>query len=413
MYSFEQDRNKHQRESTNNKVAQVLKDLNATKNGLTTEQAKERLEQYGPNTIPRETVSPFWQFLRTLWNPLSWVMEIAAIISIALQDYVDFALVVALLLCNSIIAFIESRQAGNAIDDLMKSLAPICLCYRDGKLDTKFNPEGLVPGDLISVRIGSIVPADCTLLEGDGLLCDQSSLTGESLPVERGIGEEVYSGSIVKRGESLAVVHATAEKTLFGKTAGLVSGESNTNGQFQQILSQVGWFCIALIAAGFVIELAVQFGARRKPCSNGNCETLSNALVLIVGGIPVAMPTVLSVTLAIGAHQLAQKDAIVSRLTAIEELSGMDVLCSDKTGTLTKNLLSVTNPISYNSKASGDDILFKAAISVPKDASDPIDTVLVSSLSDERKQEATQYSHVEYHPFHPIKKNHMGKNSRT
>jgi H+-transporting ATPase len=166
----------------------------------------------------------------------------------------------------------------------------------------------------------------------------------------------------------------------------------------------VSWFCITLILIGVIIELAVQFGGRRHDCLFGECPTISNALVLIVGGIPIAMPTVLSVTLAVGAHQLARADAIVCRLSAIEDLSGMDVLCSDKTGTLTKNELSVVDPVSFIDDYTERDILFMAALSVPKNPSDPIDTVLIKSLTEEELQKTKKYEQLEYHPFHPKEK---------
>jgi H+-transporting ATPase len=392
-----------EREKTPEEIQKLLTDLETSEEGLTTASATERLTKYGPNKIDSEKVNPVLQFLASMWNPLAWVMEIAAIIAIALLDYGDFVLILILLLVNSTIAFFESRSAQKAIDALINSLSPTCLCYRDGKLKQDLSPEDLVPGDVILIRIGSIVPADCVLLQEDGLLVDQSSLTGESLPVNKGHGGEVYAGSIIKRGEVRAVIICTGKNTRFGKTAELVA-TATSDGQFQMVLSQVGWFCIGIIALGVIIELAIQFGVRHKPCVGTNCPTVGNILVLIVGGIPVAMPTVLSVTLAIGAHQLAQKDAIVSRLTAIEDLSAMDILCSDKTGTLTKNELSVNDPISYNEKYKVEDILFLAALSVPGEPGDPIDVVLVKSISEDQKAVAKGYKMIQYHPFHPINK---------
>jgi len=353
-------------EKDKQKIAKKLEKLKCTEDGLTAEEAQERVGQYGRNELEQDKPNPILQFFKSLWNPLSWTMEIAAIVSIVLLDYADFALVIALLLVNATITFLESRQASNAIDALMKSLAPSCLCYRDGELKHDFNPVELVPGDIILLRIGYIIPADCMLLHGhDTILVDQSAITGESLPVDRRGGQKVLSGSIVKRGEIKALVVHTGKDTVFGRTA-MLTNEKRGTSQFQKILSQVSYFCIVLIGIGVVIELAVQFGGRRKDCSFGECTTISNALVLIVGGIPIAMPTVLSVTLAVGAHQLARKDAIVCRLSAIEDLSGMDVLCSDKTGTLTKNELSVVDPVSFQDDYGARDILFMAALSVPK-----------------------------------------------
>jgi H+-transporting ATPase len=391
-------------EKENQLIAKELKELECTEDGLTTDSIQERVEKYGRNELSQEKENPILQFFKSLWNPLSWTMEVAAIVSIVLLDYADFALVIALLLVNATITFLESRQASNAIDALMQSLAPTCLCYRDGELKHDFNPAELVPGDVILIRIGYIIPADCLLLHGhDTILVDQSAITGESLPIDKRPGSEVLSGSIVKRGEIKALVTRTGENTVFGKTA-MLTNEKRGTSQFQKILTQVSWFCIVLIVIGVIIELAVQFGGKRHGCSFGDCPTILNSLVLIVGGIPIAMPTVLSVTLAVGAHQLARHEAIVCRLSAIEDLSGMDVLCSDKTGTLTKNELTVNDPVTFIDDYASRDVLFMAALSVPKNPSDPIDTVLIRSLTEEELQSSKKYEQLEYHPFHPKEK---------
>jgi len=408
-YSFDEARSDEEVDETKvQKVKETFEKLESSPKGLTNEEAEKRIAQYGPNLMKKTSKSPFLLFFSTMWNPLSWVMEIAAIVSIALQDYVDFALILILLLFNSTISFVEALQAGKAISVLLKSLAPSCLCLRDGSLDKSMPAEKLVPGDIVKINIGCVVPADCILFEGSGLLVDESSLTGESMPVEKSVGAEIFSGSVVKRGEMLAVVHATGQNTFFGKSASLVAGDRET-GQFHLILKQVGYFCISIIAVGVLIELVVQFGYRKEPCVGKNCSTLNNALVLIVGGIPIAMPTVLSVTLAIGAHQLAKSNVIVSRLTSIEDLSGMDMLCSDKTGTLTKNELTITDPVSYSDKFEGSDILYYAALSVPESSVDPIDIALLNALSDDQKEERKKSKHLKYSPFHPKKKTTSAK----
>lgn len=389
-------------------IAKTFQDLNSSPKGLDSTEAQSRIARYGQNTIEENKENPFLQILKSFWNPLAWLMEIAAIVSLCLQSWADAGLIFLLLIINATISFVESRQAASSISVLLKSLAPTCIALRDGKQNPQFPPPDLVPGDIVIIKIGSIIPADCLVLKGEGLLVDQSGITGESLPVEKSEGDEVLSGSICKRGEVPAIVIRTGKDTVFGKTAKLTAGAKN-EGQFAKILAQVGWFCISFIAVGVVIELIVQFGVRRYPCTINSCLTLNNVLVLIVGGIPVAMPTVLSITLAIGAHQLAQQDAIVSRLSAIEDLCAMDVLCSDKTGTLTKNELSIQNPISYNSRYTPEEVLFLAAISVPADASDPIDVVLQKSLDEKQLERAKQYSHLEYHPFHPIEKSTWAK----
>ena len=208
---------------------------------------------------------------------------------------------------------------------------------RDGTWVTPPSRE-LVPGDVIRLRLGDIVPADARLLEGDPVEVDQSALTGESLPVTREAGEAVFSGSIVRQGEIDALVYATGAHTYFGKTAQLVEDVQAVS-HFQRAVLKIGNFLIVLAPA--LVTVITAFSILR---GNAVLTTLQFALVLTVAAIPVAMPTVLSVTMAVGARLLATKKAIVSRLVAIEELAGVDVLCSDKTGTLTQNKLTLGDP---------------------------------------------------------------------
>ncbi|CAK4906833.1 unnamed protein product, partial [Aphanomyces euteiches] len=234
----------------------------------------------------------------------------------------------------------------------MGQLAPEAKVFRDGAI-AKIPADQLVPGDVIRVRLGDVLPADLKFLEGDPVKIDQSSLTGESLPVTKSTGDEGYSGSVCKQGEIEAVVTNTGVNTFLGRAASQIAG-AESHGRLQEVLTTVGNFCMVSIVLWCVIELIVQMGSRKdeNPCLiiTDGCLGVANILVLIVGGIPVAMPTVLSVTLAIGSSALAKENAIVTRLTSIEEMASMEVLCSDKTGTLTLNKLSVDkdNLIAYN-----------------------------------------------------------------
>ena len=240
----------------------------------------------------------------------------------------------------------------------------------------------LVPGDIISVKLGDIIPADARLLEGDPLKVDQSALTGESLPVTKNPGDEIFSGSTCKQGEIEAVVIATGVHTFFGKAAHLVDSTQNV-GHFQLVLTSIGNFCICSIAVGMVIEIIVMYPIQHRQYRKG----IDNLLVLLIGGIPIAMPTVLSVTMAIGSHKLSQQGAITKRMTAIEEMAGMDVLCSDKTGTLTLNKLSVDrNLVEVFAKGvDKDHVILLAARASRTENQDAIDAAIVGMLADPKE----------------------------
>ncbi|XP_024021857.1 ATPase 9, plasma membrane-type [Morus notabilis] len=341
-----------------------------------------------------------------MWNPLSWVMEAAAIMAIVLAngggqppDWQDFIGIVILLLINSTISFMEENNAGNAAAALMAGLAPKTKVLRDGKW-TEQEAAILVPGDIISIKLGDIVPADARLLDGDALKIDQSALTGESLPVTRGPSDEVFSGSTVKQGEIEAIVIATGVHTFFGKAAHLVDS-TNQVGHFQKVLTAIGNFCICSIALGMVIELVVMYPIQKRKYRDG----INNLLVLLIGGIPIAMPTVLSVTMAIGSHRLSQQGAITKRMTAIEEMAGMDVLCSDKTGTLTLNKLTVDkNMIEVFVKdVDKDDLILLGARASRVENQDAIDACIVGMLGDP-KEAREGITEVHFLPFNPVDK---------
>ncbi|KAL0668424.1 hypothetical protein Bca4012_031128 [Brassica carinata] len=266
--------------------------------------------------------------------------------------------------------------------------------------DKKWNEidaSELVPGDIVSIKLGDIIPADARLLEGDPLKIDQATLTGESLPVTKNPGSSVFSGSTCKQGEIEAVVIATGVHTFFGKAAHLVDSTTHV-GHFQKVLTSIGNFCICTIAVGMAIEIVVIYGLQKRAYRVG----IDNLLVLLIGGIPIAMPTVLSVTMAIGAHRLSQQGAITKRMTAIEEMAGMDVLCSDKTGTLTLNKLSVDkNLIEIFKKGIDKDMaVLMAARAARLENQDAIDTAIVSMLSDPKEARAG-IKELHFLPFSP------------
>lgn len=387
-------------------VEEVFKELQCTKEGLSTEEGQKRLAIFGPNKLEEKKESKILKFLGFMWNPLSWVMESAAIMAIALAngggkppDWQDFVGIVALLIINSTISFIEENNAGNAAAALMAGLAPKTKILRDGKWSEQ-DAAILVPGDVISIKLGDIVPADARLLDGDPLKIDQSALTGESLPVTKNPSDEVFSGSTCKQGEIEAVVIATGVHTFFGKAAHLVDSTDSV-GHFQKVLTAIGNFCICSIAVGMLIEIIVMYPIQHRKYRDG----IDNLLVLLIGGIPIAMPTVLSVTMAIGSHRLSQQGAITKRMTAIEEMAGMDVLCSDKTGTLTLNKLTVDkNLIEVSGKGvDKDTVLLLAARASRVENQDAIDASIVGMLPDPKEARAG-ITEVHFFPFNPVEK---------
>ena len=380
--------------------------------GLTTEQAAQRLAEYGPNKLPEESRNPILVYLSYMWNPLSWAMEAAAIIAIALLDYVDFALILCLLIVNATISYVEEANADKAIKALTSALAPKAKVLRDATVST-IEASELVPGDIIIVRLGDIVPADIKILS-DGaaskdletpMQVDQAALTGESLPVKKYSGDVAFAGSTIKQGERHCVVYATGMNTFFGRAAALLGG-ATSEAHLQQIMTKIGFTCLITIGVWIVIELGVQFGHYDHECSGGSgmCPTLTNLLVIIVGGIPIAMPTVLSVTLALGAYNLAKDGAIVSRMSAVEEMAGMDILCSDKTGTLTLNKLTVD--VTNCAPGEGfdvDDVLKYGALSANIVTEEPIDMVLHDSYP-YKDSLWEDYKLNKFVPFNPVDK---------
>ncbi|KAF8400557.1 hypothetical protein HHK36_013856 [Tetracentron sinense] len=387
-------------------VEEVFEQLKCTKEGLTREEGEQRLQIFGPNKLEEKTESKFLKFLGFMWNPLSWVMEIAALMAIGLAngggkppDWQDFVGIIVLLIINSTISFIEENNAGNAAAALMAGLAPKTKVLRDGKWSEE-EAAILVPGDVISIKLGDIVPADARLLEGDPLKIDQSALTGESLPVTKHPGDEIFSGSTCKQGEIEAVVIATGVHTFFGKAAHLVDS-TNQVGHFQQVLTAIGNFCICSIAIGMVVEIVVMYPIQQRKYREG----IDNLLVLLIGGIPIAMPTVLSVTMAIGSHRLSEQGAITKRMTAIEEMAGMDVLCSDKTGTLTLNKLTVDKTMIevFVKDMDKDTVVLIAARASRVENQDAIDTSIVGVLADPKEARAG-ITEVHFLPFNPVEK---------
>ncbi|WP_428534532.1 plasma-membrane proton-efflux P-type ATPase [Rhodopila sp.] len=375
-------------------LSEVEKKLQTSADGLSQAEAVKRLIQYGPNEIEEKKQNVLLKILSYFWGPIPWMIEIAVILSGVVRHWPDFFIILILLVSNAAVGFFEERQAGDAIDALKATLAIKARVKRDGKWITPPARE-LVPGDVIRLRLGDIVPADARLLDGDEVSLDQSALTGESLPASRKPGDAVFSGSIVRRGEIGALVYATGGKTYFGKTAELVE-TAVTVSHFQKAVLRIGNYLIML--AVVLVSVIIAIGIYR---GNAILTTLQFALVLTVAAIPVAMPTVLSVTMAVGARLLAKKQAIVSKLVAIEELAGVDVLCADKTGTLTQNKLTLGDPFCLD-RIAADQIILAGALASRAENDDTIDLAVLGGLKD--KQALKPFTVTHFMPFDPVHK---------
>jgi H+-transporting ATPase len=374
-------------------LPQLLTQLVSSADGLSQAEAEKRLRQYGPNAIAEKKDNPLLKFLTYFWGPIPWMIEGAVILSAIVEHWLDFGVILLLLCSNAVVGFWEEHQAGDAIAALRSKLAVTARVRRDGKW-TNPNASDLVPGDVIRLRLGDIVPGDARLLAGDPIEVDESALTGESLPATRKAGDAVFSGSIMRQGETDAMVYATGTNTYFGKTAQLVES-AHTVSHFQRAVLKIGDYLIILASALVLLIVAVAI-VRRDPI----LDTLEFALVLLVAAIPVAMPTVLSVTMAVGAKLLAKKQAIVTRLAAIEELAGVDVLCSDKTGTLTENKLTLGDPFSVNGVAAAQ-VVLEAALASRAEDKDTIDLAVIAGVKDDALK---SYQILHFEPFDPVHK---------
>ncbi|KAJ3526738.1 hypothetical protein NM688_g8224 [Phlebia brevispora] len=365
-------------------VDDVFKLLQCTEAGLDGAEAARRLELFGPNRLESEEQNPFLQFLGFMWNPLSWVMEAAALVAIVVSngegmppDWEDFI----------------------GIISLMDSLAPKAKVKRDGQWN-EIESADLVPGDMVAFKIGDIVPADCRLIEAVNVSIDQAALTGESLPISKKVGDQCFSGSTCKQGEAEGVVISTGANTFFGRAASLVGQDDDTTGHLQKILAQIGSFCLVVIGVFIIAEIFCLYAGFRYHYRRG----INDILVLLIGGIPIAMPTVLSVTLAVGAQQLAKYKAIVTRITAIEELAAVTILCSDKTGTLTTNKLTIDKTtLKTYGPFTADDVILLAAYASRTENMDAIDACVVGTLGDPARARAG-IKLLDFKPFNPLKR---------
>ncbi len=374
-----------------------FKKVSSSKNGLSQREADKRLEQYGYNEIADKKANPVKKFLSKFYGPIPIMLFIVIALSFFLGKYIDAYIVIGLLLFNGIAGFLEEFKADNTLELLKNRLSVNVNVERDGnwkKMPAKF----LVPGDVIRVRLGDIVPADCLIIEGDYLSVDQSMLTGESLPVDKKEGEIIFSSSTVREGEATALVLKTGNKTSFGKTADLVriaSGRIHLEDDILRLIKYLIYIDLALIAVVFIVSFLSDISI---------LTIIPFSLLILLASVPVALPAAFTVAMAYGTERLSSKNILVTKLEAIEEASTMNVVCLDKTGTITGNQLSVSEPFNYG-KFSREEVLFYGAIASRREDNDEIDTAIIDGFKkyDSKKLESG-YKLVKFIPFSPATK---------
>jgi H+-transporting ATPase len=363
-------------------------------NGLTTGEAQSRLRQFGPNAVPEEKRQPLLLFLRKLWGPVPWMLEASLGLELGLGRYTQAAIIALLLFFNAVISFLQENRAQNALGLLRKRLSIQAKVLRDGTWQT-IPSQDLVPGDMIHVRMGDFIPADIDLLKGQ-LSIDQSALTGESLAVEVGQGKKAFAGAIVQRGEADGAVTATGRQTYFGKTAELVRGAKAASHLEAVILRIVRY----LVAVDVILVVGVLAYSWFHAISFADAIPFS--LMLLIASVPVALPATFTLASAMGARELAANGVLVTRLSAIEEAAAMDVLCSDKTGTITRNQLTLS-AIFPNAPHTEMDVLRLAALSSDESSQDPIDLAILRAAH-QRGLHVEKPADIRYTPFDPLTK---------
>ena len=381
-------------EAEKESIESLFAGLKSSSKGLSSADAESRLMQFGLNSLEEKRVNPILKLLGYFWGPIPWMIEIAAVLSGIVHHWDDFIIILILLIFNALVGFWQEYKAANALEALKKQLALKARVLRDGKW-REISASRLVPGDIIRLHLGAIIPADVKLFEGDYLSVDQSALTGESLPVNKKIGGVAYSGSIAKQGEMTALVIGTGGNTYLGRTAKLVQGAGAAS-HFQKAVLQIGDYLIYL-SLGLVSVLVLVQMAR----GDSLLTLIQFALILTVASIPVALPAVLSVTMAVGALALSKMKAIVTRLESIEEMAGIDILCSDKTGTLTQNKLTLGDPVNFAASTPQELVLYGALASKEEDQ-DPIDLAVLGGLAD--RESLKNYTCLQFVPFDPVHK---------
>jgi H+-transporting ATPase len=360
-------------------------------NGLKSDEVQRRLAKYGYNEIPEKRTSFLLRLGKRFWGVVPWMLELTAILTWFLGKYPDTVIIIGLLVFNAAISLLRERKAKSAMAALKQRLRIQSRVKRDTKWLT-IPARELVPGDLVRLRGGDLLPADIKLADGD-LDVDQSALTGESVTVDRSSGSVVYSGAAVKRGEATGIVTATGTKTYFGKTVELLE-LSKPKLHMEEITVKVAHRLAMMILFALLIAFAYALLTGMQLA-----VLIPLAAVLLVATVPVAMPTMFTLNMALGSSELAKRGVLVTRLSASEDAAAMDVLCADKTGTMTMNKLFVSEELPVNGY-SGHDVMLYGALASNEANQDPIDQAFMTAAK-EAGISLEGYSQTEFTPFDP------------
>lgn len=373
---------------------EVFSALRCDGSGLSETEATERLRSFGPNEISEKKKNPAVQFLKRYWGPMPWLLEFAMVLTVFVRHYTEGILIFVLLTVNAVIGFLQSRNSQKAVELLKRKLHIKVKVLRDGEWVLKDAKE-IVPGDVLNLKLGDLVPADVSVLEGEASV-DASALTGESLPQEVQPNNVVYSGSIVKRGEIRCVAVNTAADTYFGKTVSLVQIARPRSKQ-QELMFQIVKYMMYLGLAASAVVTCYAIVLHKDITS-----ILSLILVFLMGAIPVALPAVMTIVQAVGALDLSKKGVLVTRLDSIEDASSIDVFCFDKTGTITENQLAVTDCKAFGAHQN-EEIVRLAALASKSEEMDAIDTAVLA-YADQLNIHMDGCAQLSYLPFNPANK---------
>lgn len=373
-------------------IDEVIKNLKVdAKNGLSKDEVEKRLKEYGYNEVPDKKENPYIKFFKKFWGLTAWMLEAVIILSYILHKYLDMYIIAALLIFNAIIGFFQEERASEAVEALKQKLRINARTLRDGKW-IMLPARELVPGDIVRVRAGDFVPADVKILDGQ-LDVDQSALTGESLSVSKKISDMLFSGSIIKSGEANAIVVLTGSKTYFGKTTELVQ-VAKPKLHTEEVTSEIIKWLLIIVGVALSVAFIVSYFV-----GINLLDVVPLALVLLASSIPVALPAMFTISMAIGSMELVKRGVLVTRLSASEDAATMNTLCLDKTGTITMNKLSVTGVIPMEG-FSEEQVLLYGALASQEANHDPIDLAFIKYAVDKGISQEGYVQKV-FHPFDP------------